>query len=122
MWMSPLSGSSGLSDLTCNLGIIYKKETSDEIRSLGAVGGICLHYFDKYGVPIIDEEKDLMISMSLSQLKSCPQVIALAAGGREKIPALKETMAGGYIDVLITDRESLRTVYWVPETEAYLHQ
>lgn len=96
-------GTNEPSDLIKNLGIIYKEETRNELYSHGAVGDICLHYYDKNGKPIIDESEDLVISMTLSQLKSCPQVIALA-GGKEKTEALKAAMAGGYIDILVTDR------------------
>lgn len=96
-------GTSEPSDLIRNLGIIYKEETRDELRLKGAVGDICLHYYNKEGKPIIDEDEDLVISMSLSQLKACPQVIALA-GGKEKVEALKGAMAGSYIDILVTDR------------------
>ncbi len=95
-------GTSEPSDIIRNLGLIYKEETKDKLRSCGAVGDICLHYYDKEGKPILKEDEDLMISMTLSQLKNCPQTIALA-GGVEKVEALKGAMAGGYIDVLVTD-------------------
>ncbi len=95
-------GTSEPSDIIRNLGLIYKEETKDKLRAQGAVGDICLHYYDKNGNPILQENEDLMISMTLSQLKKCPQTMALA-GGLEKIEALKGAMAGGYIDILVTD-------------------
>lgn len=96
-------GTSEPSDLIRNLGIIYKEETKEQLNSRGAVGDICLHYYDKTGKPILSDEEDLMISMTLPQLKECPEVIALA-GGLEKIEAIKGALNGGYIDVLVTDR------------------
>ncbi len=96
-------GTSEPSDLIRNLGVIYKEETKEELDTLGAIGDICLHYYDKNGKPIIKEDEDLMISMTLSQLKNCSQVIALA-GGLEKVEAIKAAAIGSYIDVLITDR------------------
>lgn len=96
-------GTSEPSDLIRNLGIIYKEETKEQLNNRGAVGDICLHYYDKAGKPIFSDDEDMVISMTLPQLKECPEVIALA-GGLEKVEAIKGALNGGYIDVLVTDR------------------
>lgn len=96
-------GTSEPSDLIRNLGIIYKDETKQLLNQRGAVGDICLHYYNQNGNAILSDDEDLMISMTLPQLKNCPEVIALA-GGLEKVEAIKGALKGGYIDVLVTDR------------------
>lgn len=96
-------GTSAKADLERNLGVVYNEDTFGKLREKGAVGDICMRYYDHTGAPILSEEEDPIISMSLQQLKNCPRVLALA-GGLEKVSALKGAMAGGYIDVLVTDR------------------
>ncbi|MFV0437343.1 MAG: sugar-binding transcriptional regulator [Desulfopila sp.] len=110
-------GTSEQSDLVRNLGIVYREETVKMLASHGAVGDICLHYYDKNGAPILSEEEDPVISISLAQLRNCPRVLALA-GGLEKVAALKGAMAGGYIDVLVTDRLTALALLQEPVTTA----
>ena len=96
-------GSTEPSMMLRNSGLHYEKEMTSELIKRGAVGDLCLHYFDKDGRPVLSDEENPVISMSLSQLKDCPRVLALA-GGLEKVAAIKGALVGGYIDVLITDR------------------
>jgi DNA-binding transcriptional regulator LsrR (DeoR family) len=43
------------------------------------------------------------------QIRACPQVIALA-GGAEKCNAIRGALQGNYIDVLITDYPTARSL------------
>ena len=90
------------SDLVRKAGIFYREETKTELTSKHAVGDLCLHYYDRKGQAILSEEDDPVISMSLAQLKACNNVVALA-GGLHKVDAILGALAGGYLDVLITD-------------------
>ncbi|MDU8925512.1 sugar-binding transcriptional regulator [Pasteurellaceae bacterium LIM206] len=95
------------SELLKNSGLYYQKEMLHVLADKGAVGDICLHYFDQNGSPVLTEQEDPIIGMGLDLVKKCPRVIALA-GGREKVNAIKAALAGHYLDVLITDRETAR--------------
>ncbi|KGQ70465.1 DNA-binding transcriptional regulator [Chelonobacter oris] len=86
-----------------NSGLYYKEEMLGFLASKGAVGDICLHYYDQNGVPILSENEDPIIGMPLNLVKECPRVVALA-GGKEKVGAILGALKGGYIDVLITDK------------------
>ena len=96
-------GTTEPSQLLRNSGVNYQDETYKQLAELGAVGDICLHYFDRNGKPVIEQDQDPVISMSLQQLHDCENVIGLA-GGQEKVEAIKAALNGGYIDVLVTDR------------------
>ena len=96
-------GSMEPSTMLLNSGNYYNEKMAEKLASRGAVGDVCLHYFDKNGQAVLEEEEDPVISMSLQQLKDCPRVVALA-GGMEKVEAIGSALKGGFIDVLITDR------------------
>ncbi|MFP8966487.1 sugar-binding transcriptional regulator [Pokkaliibacter sp. CJK22405] len=96
-------GSTEPSFLLRNSGNYFQEEMTSELVKRGAVGDICLHYFDQQGEPVLKDQEDPVISMSLAQLKNCPRVVGLA-GGLDRVDAIKGALAGGYIDVLITDR------------------
>ncbi|MGB9606142.1 MAG: sugar-binding transcriptional regulator, partial [Bryobacteraceae bacterium] len=80
--------------------------SSDELKLLsskGAVGDICLRFFDAAGRPVITPLNDRVISMELAQLRRVPRVIGVA-GGKRKTAAIRGALAGKWINVLITDR------------------
>ncbi|MCE0495993.1 sugar-binding transcriptional regulator [Vibrio salinus] len=86
-----------------NSGNYYDQEMLDTLAKRGAVGDLCLHYFDQKGKPVLREDEDPVIGMALEKIRNCPQVVALAGGG-DKVEAIKGALCGQYIDVLITDR------------------
>ncbi len=76
-----------------------------EIRLLagkGAVGDICLRFFDAAGQEVITELNDRVISVELAQLRAVPRVVGVA-GGRRKYYAIRGALAGTLVKVLITD-------------------
>ena len=68
----------------------------------GAVGDICLHYYNAAGEPVLSREDDPVIGMELQQVRACEHVIGLA-GGLDKSNAIRGALTGGYLDVLIID-------------------
>ena len=68
----------------------------------GAVGDICLRFFDATGRQVVTELNDRVISMGLDQLRAVPRVVAVA-GGRRKTNAILGALAGKLVNVLITD-------------------
>ncbi len=91
------------SELLRNSGNYYHGEMLSKLAQRGAVGDICLHYYNENGEPVLSDEEDPVIGMPLELVKKCPRVVALA-GSLEKSVAIKGALAGGYVDVLITDR------------------
>jgi DNA-binding transcriptional regulator LsrR (DeoR family) len=90
------------SQLLKNSGNYYGEAMLKTLAERGAVGDICLHYFNAQGEPVLSKEEDPVIGMELSQVRDCPHVVALA-GGNDKANAIRGALHGGYIDVLITD-------------------
>jgi DNA-binding transcriptional regulator LsrR (DeoR family) len=83
-------------------GNIFSPEEIKLLASKGAVGDICLRFFDSTGKQIITELNDRVISMELDQLRAVPRVIGVAGGSR-KTNAIRGALAGRLINVLITD-------------------
>lgn len=73
----------------------------------GAVGDICLHYFNQAGQPISTPLSARVIGMSLAQLKGVKHRIGVA-GGKRKLDAILGSLNGSWINVLITDRSTAR--------------
>jgi DNA-binding transcriptional regulator LsrR (DeoR family) len=79
-----------------------------ELRQLsrrGAVGDICLRFFDAAGQPVSTSLNDRVISMELDTLRRVARVVGIA-GGRRKTAAIRGALAGRWINVLITDRNT----------------
>ena len=95
------------SQLLKTSGNYYHEDMLLVLADRGAVGDICLHYYDKHGQPVLQDDEDPVIGMALDKIKKCPNVVALA-GGKDKVAAIKGAMQGGYIDVLITDYPTAR--------------
>lgn len=95
------------SQLLKNSGNYYGEAMLKTLAERGAVGDICLHYFNAQGEPVLSKEEDPVIGMELSQVRACPHVVALA-GGNDKANAIRGALHGGYIDVLITDYPTAR--------------
>lgn len=84
-------------------GLFYNESMIEQLAKKGAVGDICLHYYDKNGKPVLSTKEDPILGMDLQLIKNCPQVMALA-GGVNKVNAIKGALKGGYIDILVTDK------------------
>ncbi|WP_432455042.1 MULTISPECIES: sugar-binding transcriptional regulator [unclassified Agarivorans] len=90
------------SHLLKSSGNYYNPDMLEELSKRGAVGDICLHYFDADGNAVLAEDEDPVIGMDLKLLRDCPRVVALA-GGLDKLAAIKGALTGGYLDILFVD-------------------
>lgn len=82
--------------------------STKELRSLsdrGAVGDICLRFFDANGVPVVTPLNERVIAIELAELKRVGRVVGIA-GGRRKFAAIRGALRGRLINVLITDRST----------------
>ena len=76
-----------------------------ELRALGAkgaVGDICLRFYDAGGAPIASEVDRRVIGVTLDQLKRSDRSVGVA-GGERKHEAILGALRGRLINVLITD-------------------
>jgi DNA-binding transcriptional regulator LsrR (DeoR family) len=91
------------SKLLASSGNVFAPEEIALLRERGAVGDICLHFFDRTGVPVITPLDARVISLSLEQLQKVRRAVGIAGGSR-KYAAIRGALAGRWINVLITDR------------------
>lgn len=96
-------GSVEPSKLLASSGNVFAEDELDEISNAGAVGDVCLRFFDAEGKPVITTYDERVISMSLEQLKNAKRSVGIA-GGRRKTEAIRGALKGQWINVLITDR------------------
>lgn len=91
-------------------GYLLNTEQLDQFRQLGAVGDILGYFFQQDGtlkseMPIHQE----LISVSLDNLKRIPKVVGVA-GGEDKIDAILAALHGKYINSLVTEEKTARTI------------
>lgn len=91
------------SRLLVSSGNIFTPDEITLLRARGAAGDICLHFFDGAGTPVITPLDARVIGMSLQQLRGVRRAVGIAGGSR-KLAAIRGALAGGWINVLITDR------------------
>ena len=76
---------------------------------MGAVGDILSHFMDKNGDLVAMDQEDRLMSTSLEDLRKLENVVGVA-GGPSKLDAILAALRGGYLDVLITDEETARSL------------
>ena len=95
-------GSVDPSDMLASSGNVFSKEELDHLCQVGAVGDICMRFFDADGNPVKDPANERVIGMDLEQLRGVRRCVGVA-GGERKVAAIRGAMRGGYINVLVTD-------------------
>jgi DNA-binding transcriptional regulator LsrR (DeoR family) len=84
-------------------GNVFSEEEQHELEALGAVGDICLRFFDRAGVPVRSPFNERVVGMSLQQIQNAPRSVGIA-GGASKLDAIRAALEGRLVNVLITDR------------------
>ena len=79
------------------------------LKLQGAVGDILSHFMDKNGDLVAMDQEDRLMSTSLEDLRKLENVVGVA-GGPSKLDAILAALRGGYLDVLITDEETARSL------------
>jgi DNA-binding transcriptional regulator LsrR (DeoR family) len=97
------------SRLLASSGNVFSAEELNKLRKLGAVGDICLQFFDAAGTPVRTDLTDRVIGISHAQIKTAKRIIALA-GGKRKVDAILGALNGRWINVLITDHATAQAV------------
>jgi len=90
------------SKLLASSGNIFTEEELHDLQKKGAVGDICLRFFDKSGQPVETQLNDRVIGMPLQMISQSNRSVGLA-GGERKLDAIFGALKGNHINVLITD-------------------
>jgi DNA-binding transcriptional regulator LsrR (DeoR family) len=98
-------GSVEPSRLLASSGNVFSQEELELLRDHGAVGDLCLRFFDSEGRPVITPLDERVIGMALEQLKQVKRTVGIA-GGERKSAAIRGAVKGGWIHVLITDQRT----------------
>lgn len=75
------------------------------LQMQGAVGDVLSHFIDRNGQLVNADIENRLISTSLETLKTFKNVIGVAAGAA-KVEAIRASLRGKYLDVLITDEDT----------------
>jgi DNA-binding transcriptional regulator LsrR (DeoR family) len=93
------------SQLLASSGNIFSTEELHLLHVHGAVGDICLRFFNQQGQPLLTPLNERVIGIRLEQLQRVARSVGIA-GGRRKRHAIRGALAGHWINVLITDRQT----------------
>lgn len=91
---SPLLASSGNAVDASEAGVL---------KSAGAVGDVCLRFYDARGAAVATELDSRVLGISREALRAVPRRIGVAGGAR-KYAAIRGAVLGGWANILITDR------------------
>ncbi len=86
--------------------------TEDDLRQLtdeGTVGDVCGHFFNIDGKPSSLDYTARLIGISLDQLMRIPARLGIA-GGPNKVEPIIGALRGGYVNMLVTDDMTARTI------------
>lgn len=98
-------GSLQPSRLLASSGNTFSQEEIRQLQALGAVGDICLRFYDAQGKLVSTPLHNRVIGMELEALRLAKRVVAVA-GGPRKEAAIRGALRGGWIHVLITDKQT----------------
>lgn len=90
-------------------------EVSVFLNRAGAVGDICMRFFDIEGRPIVGGLTGV-VGIELEQLRTVPRCIGVA-GGAVKAEAILGAVRGRFINILITDESAARRLLALVDRE-----
>ena len=85
----------------------FTQEQFDLAGKQGAVGQLCLRFLDAGGAPVDTPMNELVIGVTLDQLRVAHSRW-MAAGGPSKYPIIQAALAGRWVDTLVTDTVTAR--------------
>ena len=96
-------GSVEPSELVASSGNIFSREELETLQRKGAVGDICLRFYDATGREVNGAFGSRVIGIDLVGLRRVPRSVALC-GGKRKFPAILGALRGKWVNTLITDQ------------------
>jgi DNA-binding transcriptional regulator LsrR (DeoR family) len=100
-------GSLEPSPLLQQSGNALTEDERGELRSAGAVGDVCLRFFDADGGGIETSLDQRIMSITPADLMGVPRRVGVA-GGASKYTAIRAALRGGWVNVLVTDLDTAR--------------
>ena len=98
-------GSLEPSPLLRSSGNAIAESDQDALRALGAVGDVCLRFFDAEGRHVDSDLDARVVGIDPATLLTVPRRVGVA-GGQRKHSAIRAALLGGWINVLVTDLET----------------
>ena len=99
----PEKGADHLSDYP------FDKKMINELVKAHAVGDICGNFFDINGNLCDTTLRDRIVSIDINDLPMHKWVVGIG-GGQKKVRSLIGALSGGYLDVLVTDVKTAKSV------------
>jgi DNA-binding transcriptional regulator LsrR (DeoR family) len=100
-------GSLEPSPLLRQSGNALTEDELGELRGAGAVGDVCLRFFDADGRSIETPLSRRIMSVTPADLIRVPRRVGVA-GGASKYRAIRAALRGGWVNVLVTDLDTAR--------------
>ncbi len=85
-------------------GNVLDSEDLEELRRRGAVGDICLRFYDRDGQLVDSAFNKRVLGISADQIRATPRRVAVA-GGKSKVEAIRAALRGKWLTTLITDMD-----------------
>jgi DNA-binding transcriptional regulator LsrR (DeoR family) len=76
--------------------------SQEKLRAAGAVGDVCVRFFDSAGNLVPSDLDDRVVGIDPDTLRKIPRRIGIA-GGESKHEAIHAAVTGGWVNVLVTD-------------------
>lgn len=102
-------------------GNVFERGELEVLRKRGAVGDVCLRFFDASGEPVLTELDDRVIGMELGQLRRAARSVGVA-GGHRKFAGILGALRGRWVNVLITDRRTAERLAKEPPGKPSRHR
>lgn len=97
------------SPLLASSGNAMPEEDQAALREVGAVGDVCLRFFDAAGEHVPTGFDERVVGTAPDTLRAVPRRIGIA-GGASKAAAILGAVRGGWVNVLITDVTTARSL------------
>jgi DNA-binding transcriptional regulator LsrR (DeoR family) len=94
-------------------GNIFSERELASLGEHGAVGDICLRFFDADGMRVASDVDPRVIGVTLEQLKRAERSVGVA-GGERKYEAIRGALRGRLVNVLITDCDTAERLLGEP--------
>ena len=101
------------SSLLQSSGNIFSAPELEALGEQGAVGDICLRFFDAEGNRVESDVDRRVIGVTLEQLRDVDRSVGIAGGAR-KYDAIHGALKGGWVNVLITDSSTAERLLGEP--------
>jgi deoxyribonucleoside regulator len=95
-------GTQQKSDVSFQTQSYIPKESLKSLLGLGAVGNVCARFFNVNGDYLRTELDERIIGITVEDLIKIPIRLGIGAGP-QKIDALQGALLGGFVNVLVTD-------------------